>query len=719
MPFHRFVSPSYYGGLPGGYDLINVTSGGVGAGGSAFADAAKIGGPNAGTYWVAFGEDATSNDVNRGFRALAENCDSLDDLMRRDLAVPTRTNDVLAGGAVPSIILSGQVFVGVPGTPNTAAGLATLYSILDDNDDEIIDPGTGAKVQVTSITGATVGTNFAAGPITLNLTPSIPTGVTYRVIYATRGNLATMATDVLTTIRIRGAQEIEAGVEDLFRRLHGGGLAWNAAWTTTIYDLAASSLDDRYRLSTTYDVSGLSGGNLDTAGAGATILRDGIAPQVRTVNAGVTDRTYHDPINACWKADMIDRGKVAGATARADTSLGSVAFTSYSTPWSLYGENQYTPSIASFMSLQKHRNSAAPAATGGGYKLLTNIPADSGANIIAGGSGEYFDITLTGTGLFPSACVWVDLGAGVKATSIVKNRDLMEVKVGTTVRTFVVVGLHATDPTKFSVAPLDGGVIGSLFVGSTSCQVTWITTQMYLGSGAPGLKYKYDGSPGVTYNLSDAFDGLYLVEPPARSTDNTVAADSFYNPLSQNPLMFLGRAEPASKALSVGYFNFDPAVASHVEGASLTGEGVLTGFKSLMKQHRPTGINSISISGGADPQDIVASFVNYDTVLVTASVSRAIGKIQLEMGTAGLQTGASIQLLIYHTFAGPGALTGPTTWTPSIATVDAGSVQFSSPADAVLSGLKGYVDWYRFTNIGSPTTPVLVATLTRVGQGLV
>jgi hypothetical protein len=718
MAFHRFTTPSYFGGLPGGYDLINVTSGGTGAGGSAFADVAKIGGPNAGTYWIAFGEDATSSNTNRGFKALAENCDSLDDLMRRDLAVPTRTVDATAGGAVSSIVITGQTFVGVPGTPATAAGIGTVFSIVDDSDNEIIDPTTGAKVQVTSITGATVGTNFTAGPVTLNLTPSIPAGVTYRVYYGTRGNLATMATDVLTTIRIRGAQEIEAGVEDLFRRLQGNALAWNAAWTTTIYDLAASTLDDRYRLSTLSDYSAINLGTLDTPGSGAIILRDGIAPQVRTVNAGVTDRTFPDPINACWKADMVDRGKVGGATARADTSLGSVAFAAYGTPWSLYGENQYTPPIASFMSLQKHRNSAAPAASGGSYKLLTNIPANSNANIIAGGSGEYFDVTLTGTGIFPNAFVWVDLGAGVKATSIVKNRDLMEVKVGSVTRTFVVVNLHATDPTKFSVAPLDGGVIGSLFAGSTGCQVTWITTQMYLGNGAPGLKYKYDGSPGVTYNLSDAFDGFYLVEPAIRSTDNTVAGDSFYNPISANPLMFLGRITPSAKALSVGYFNFDPTVATHVEGASLTAEGVFTGFKSLMKQHRPTGINSISISGGADPQDIVASFVNYDTVLVTASVSRAIGKIQLEMGAAGLATGASIQLLIYHTFAGPGALTGPTAWTPSISTVDAGSVQFSSPADAVLTGLKGYVDWYRFTNIGSPTTPVLVATVTRVGQGL-
>ena len=66
MPFHRLGVPSYFGGLPGGYDYINNAISGT----PANADGAKSGGPNAGTYFVAFGEDATSSDFNRANKAL-------------------------------------------------------------------------------------------------------------------------------------------------------------------------------------------------------------------------------------------------------------------------------------------------------------------------------------------------------------------------------------------------------------------------------------------------------------------------------------------------------------------------------------------------------------------------------------------------------------------------------------------------------------------------
>src|SRR5262245_10462430 len=117
MGFHRQTTPTYFGALPVGYDYINNLLSGT----PAFAHGAKVGGPNAGTYFVAFGEDATSSDFNRPHKALAENCDILDDYAHRDLAVPVKTSDVVAGGGgVSSIVLTGPgIFIGEGGTPNT------------------------------------------------------------------------------------------------------------------------------------------------------------------------------------------------------------------------------------------------------------------------------------------------------------------------------------------------------------------------------------------------------------------------------------------------------------------------------------------------------------------------------------------------------------------------------------------------------------------------
>ena len=219
MAFHRLTAnPGGYDPLPVGYDFINDPAANGDAGVPANADGKKVGGPNAGTYFVGFGEDATSSFANRGMKALAQNTDFLDEAIRRPLAIPARTANATAGAPVGSILLpdSSGVFVGaaVSAIPET---YQTLFAVLDDKDNEIIDVATGSPVVVTSITGVpavALGDGFSPGTVTLNLSPSIPTGVTYRVYYAKKGNLLTMPSDTFTVIKIRGAQELPAGFED-------------------------------------------------------------------------------------------------------------------------------------------------------------------------------------------------------------------------------------------------------------------------------------------------------------------------------------------------------------------------------------------------------------------------------------------------------------------------------------------------------------------------
>jgi hypothetical protein len=199
MGFHRLAVPSYTGGLPGGYDYINNATSGT----PALANGALASGPNSGSYFVGFGDDGSSANVNRPIHALAENCDYLDNLLRRDIAVRVKTSVVTSGGTVSSISVSGAgQYFGEGGTPNTAAGIATFCEVVDSDGNPILV--SGAQVRVTTITGATPGDGFVATtPIVYNLTPSIGTGVSYQLIYSKRGNLATFPVDQLSQLRSR------------------------------------------------------------------------------------------------------------------------------------------------------------------------------------------------------------------------------------------------------------------------------------------------------------------------------------------------------------------------------------------------------------------------------------------------------------------------------------------------------------------------------------
>ena len=206
MPVHRYITPTYFGGLPVTHDLINVTSGGIGAsdGSALVAPKKPAPHPNQGTYFVAFGEDATSQQANRGFKALAENTDFLDDVVHRDLAVPTVTaTTTVAGVPAASVVLAGDVFVGV-GAANDPRTRAGLVQVLDASGFPltILNGGTHVPVLVSKIHNGAgfdviVANTFFNAP-TVDFNPSIPIGITYRLAYYTRSRLSQHSVGMLT-----------------------------------------------------------------------------------------------------------------------------------------------------------------------------------------------------------------------------------------------------------------------------------------------------------------------------------------------------------------------------------------------------------------------------------------------------------------------------------------------------------------------------------------
>jgi len=202
--FHRLTAPVYIGGspLPVDYDYLNNLLGGT----PAPVDSVKADGPNAGTLFVAFGEDGRAGAVNRALSALATNTDNTDDFLHSDTAVTTSVD--ITGAAIIVGTVANPVYRGPTGTPNTQAGLEPYFHVTDLSNNDIVDVATNTQSVVTSIT-VNPGVGFFVGSITLAVSPA-PVG-TYRIWYGTRSSLADMTKGEFVRQNVWGVQRKQAG----------------------------------------------------------------------------------------------------------------------------------------------------------------------------------------------------------------------------------------------------------------------------------------------------------------------------------------------------------------------------------------------------------------------------------------------------------------------------------------------------------------------------
>lgn len=506
MTFHRLSTPTYFGGLLSGYDYVNNPPANGDAGVAAFADGKKASGVNAGTYWVAFGEDGTSNDVNRGFHALAENTDILDNLLRRDLALTARTSDVTAGSAVSSVVIAGQVFVGASGASNTQDQRDQLVSVLDNNDNELL---VGAvKVQASLIHDGSsvnvVGTQasgFYSSP-TVNFNVAIPIGTTYRLYYGFRSNLATLPQDAFTSIKIRGAQEVEASVEQLFRDLHStqAGTNWNDPWVATVNSLARTGLDGRYRLSTTDPGASPA---LNTPGNGGTITRDGVALAVAYPTYDLSSfpivgvSRYPDALLAAWRLKRVSNTVGTAFDARFGGDYGLVQESPYhnTSDANEVSYNHVTnaavlevvPRVVTASTLATHAASSRISPTSNG---LVNPSAGSDVTsrrTLQVASGDFIRAASTGY-------------IGVRKTDLIEVTDVSTGLVAGTFRVDTVL----TDTT-FTIKTVTGALPALGPSGSAAAvKLRWLQPVVSIGGqhrsavgGAYGIPSLFVAQPGV------------------------------------------------------------------------------------------------------------------------------------------------------------------------------------------------------------------------------
>lgn len=205
MIFHRnSANPDGYDPFPSGYDFINNPPANGDTGAAAMFDGKKSGGPNAGTYFKAFGEDAVAQYYNRGMNALSVNTDTLDNYLRQPLALPARTDTFtggVSGDASRALPASPAVYLGTSGGDTITQTVGSLFTIVDLNGDPILNVASGARIVAASITstsgGDVIGAGFSSGTITLVFNHTIPAGQTYRIFYGIKGNLAFQTPDVL------------------------------------------------------------------------------------------------------------------------------------------------------------------------------------------------------------------------------------------------------------------------------------------------------------------------------------------------------------------------------------------------------------------------------------------------------------------------------------------------------------------------------------------
>lgn len=378
MPFHRYKDPSYDligGSFPGTigaetYDRINVVSEGVGGGdGSANADNAKLApSPNVGTYFVAFGEDATSSFANRGMRALGQNTDFLDDMVRGNIPGFYAYPPVSLVGA-SSFQIMDDVFVGdgIIGVPQY------LVRVVDQTTGLNPILSSGLLVQVTGIydstnTSSVLGTGFYTNP-TIRLS-SYYTG-DLLVYYGKRTSLA---------------RTIEQPERDL--RWEQGGSAYSIAQDA--WSLSRHGLNERYRRSRLLSAVITDDFTPDTPGAGAVIKRDGQAVTVRSLPVNYDVDGYPDDFLAQFKSDT----PVVTGTSVIREYSGRIGFLDvdwYRERDGYSDHGDYGHPRAAFMSavLRNQGGDTGPDV------LYTKIPLDSPATLNPSAGSGVYSVRLT------------------------------------------------------------------------------------------------------------------------------------------------------------------------------------------------------------------------------------------------------------------------------------------------------------------------------------
>ena len=498
MPFHRYITPTYNllgGAFPGTigaqvYDLVNVASGGVGGGedGSANADSAKAAPHvNAGTYFVAFGEDATSSFANRGMRALSENTDFLDNIVRGSIQRPASTAATLA--AASSYTLTG--IEAWCGDTVGESSIESLFEVVDSAGGQIYN-SVGTKIYVTSVDdgsgGTVVGTGFVTSPrIFLNdaYTGSI------LIRYLARTSLARI-------------QELPERYRDTRLLMQA---ATDATYGASFY---LHGLNDMYRRGTSISQD-FGATTADTPGNGATICRDGQALRVWSPwidgNQAPPAGDYPDPFLSNFIADYNRQVSPESDTYRNyDGNIGFLNLYPNRTTWS--GDTSQV-------------EAGEPQGRGrfhAGFMSAFPLNVDADTLTLGGSVWTRLKIGTPGTTSGAVLSVTSPYYVGDPATlerAIVNDLDMVEVTFTTSAQTRVYL-VSSVDPAANTITLKTLAGVAAVLPTDTCTFTLWQVT--YQAGGNGNRVYCGPRPVNAVTPVSDAIQSSYFAAPDVNAT---------------------------------------------------------------------------------------------------------------------------------------------------------------------------------------------------------
>jgi hypothetical protein len=683
--FHRFRAPTYTSAPvlgPGDaapvvfegkdYDFFNVNNEGGGGGFAAFTDVVKGVGPNKGTYCVAFGEDASSLNANRGFKALSENTDTIDDILHQDVAIPTRTAEVTPLAPVATIDLPANTFVGT----SKSYPIEMLFKIVDGMDREVLDAG-AIRITVASIAGAAIGDDFSAGIVTLNLSNDIPTGQTYRVYYAERGNIATLPMDAFSYSQIRTAAVVDAVIQDVLQQLHGGvGALWNDTWTSTIHDLAFSGLNERYRRGATVDPNNAQhpvAYTQDTPGAGGWYER---------LSAGIVGFSADDTV-----ADF------TGTFDRQDHLYGA--------GWGYIASRKLTTTThhhrmgydSGFVYLGRKGTSIHDPTDGSGgmfgfFHGAQRLGGDANARTKL---AEGLAFSITGDVITLDVAGWFYDAGGDSA--IAEGYDLLTVDIGGVLHNFVIGDITARRVAQ--VCYQDGSIPNLAPAAGTV--VRWVSPLFFTGDGAPeALELGAD-----PFASQAKLRGFFYATGPILESLGTDPS-----PWAEAPASFYGRQRADDGSFQsmpvLQWGAYDPTIFQYVPLSALMSSGAVQATSFCRTKIKETNLLA---------DDVVTLDGSIEDVLVVTNAGGGVISID-GVGINKLQQGQEVHVIVKSNAIIKVKETGAT---PLAARWTAGGGSISmEPSDYQTSMASSHVDWWSFINIGTYAVPLLIGRVRRI-----
>jgi len=690
--FHRLTEPTYFvfsdngiameGGESGvTYDYINDPPGNGDPGASAPVNTGKhASGTNQGSYFIGYQDQATSANANRPAYAVAQGLEHIDNILHVALAIPTKSAMYTAGGSETSRAISDRIYRGT-------GAITDIYKIVDSSGNEILVNSSGIKCQVTAVaalSGSLSADGFYDGGVTFTISPAVPNGTNYHILYGARSNLARVSPDMFIRFLVESRMNISEVIEQRFRALHGvspfdaSQFAWDDTWKSTIADLAFGGLNDRYGR-TTVSNSGKPetwmNPNYDDSniGSGHFIERTGPALSVYTSIGDLDGGThsYTDPFNALFRS-IFWTGKGVGTT----SVLGDVGFLVNGGRRRSNDETEdyNAPGLASFLAVESKSVANGTSAA----DFYTRLKGDANATI-SEVSGE-LEVTLT-----DADAEFYD--TGTTKTSIAVGHDLLEIRgVWNDIAmpnidipaVFVISELVVGNNKKCKVRQLSGKPVTDFVSSAVSVKVRWHAPYFSVGDGGPEYYEKINGTGTSKINLKGFF----------YSRGSLLSATSG-NRVSPDPARFFAQ-DSSSTALEWGYHVNDVTTAT---SAKYTPKGYLYGDGSIQTTKVKSSIYGTNAYGGAlislsGSQTLNISDLNTNAfAIVFGQAGAAVTFTTISLPISSMTPGDRFDIFFVADGSTPMQISSTTTTWPS-------DCMFENSADRLLSNDTSVIDHY-------------------------